>query len=606
MDRRRLMQAIATATLAPRLLAGAVTPLYASPVGGPRSRARPGDTRWPSVESWDRLNRQVGGRLVKVVSPLEACVDRPPNDACEDLFNSLKNPYYLGDNPALTQTLGWVGGWASKPSVFAVAADTTGDVVAAVNFARDNDLRLVVKGGGHSYQGTSNAPDSMLIWTRRMDAVTLHDAFVADGCDGTQPPQPAVSVGAGAIWAHVYDTVTTKAGRYVQGGGCLTVGAAGLVQSGGFGSFSKGFGTAAANLLEVEIVTADGEARTANACTNADLFWAIKGGGGGSFGVVTRLTLRTHDLPEFVGGVFANVAARSDEAFRRLIDRLVEFYAEALFNSHWGEQIVLRPDNTLSIAMVFQGLDRQQVEAVWLPFFDWLASAPRDFSLPEEPMTVALPARHFWDPAWLTQLGGLVLADDRPGAPETNVFWTGNRQEAGQVLYAFQSSWLPSALLDEGQRPRLGDALFAASRHWSLSLHFNKGLAGACEETIGATRETAMNPAALDAFALAISGAEGPPAYPGIPRHEPDLSIARRHAEAVRRTMTDVRKILPGIASYVAESDFFEEAWSDAFWGSNHARLSGIKDKYDPGDLFIVHHGVGSERWSADGFTRLA
>ncbi len=152
-----------------------------------------------------------------------------------------------------------------------------------------------IRGGGHSYLGTSNAPDSLLIWTRRMNDITLHDAFVAQGCAGREAPQPAVTVGAGAIWMHTYNAVTTKGGRYVQGGGCGTVGVAGLVQGGGFGSYSKFYGTAGAALLEAEIVTADGEVRIANACTHADLFWALKGGGGGSFGVVTRLTLRTRE-----------------------------------------------------------------------------------------------------------------------------------------------------------------------------------------------------------------------------------------------------------------------------------------------------------------------
>ena len=77
----------------------------------------------------------------------------------------------------------------------------------------------------------------------------------------------------------------------------MTVGLAGLVQGGGFGSYSKHYGLAAGSLLEAEVVTADGAIRVANACTNADLFWALKGGGGGSFGVVSKLTLRTHDLP---------------------------------------------------------------------------------------------------------------------------------------------------------------------------------------------------------------------------------------------------------------------------------------------------------------------
>ena len=197
----------------------------------------------------------------------------------------------------------------AAPSVYAVRARHGADVAAAVNFARTRNLRLVVKGGGHSYLGTSNAPDSLLVWTRALNQVRLHDAFVGAGCAGTAAAVPAVSAGAGAMWIDLYNAVTTEGGRYVQGGGCTTVGVAGLIQSGGFGSFSKGFGSASSSLLEAQIVTADGRVRLANACTNADLFWALKGGGGGSWGVVTRVTLRTHVLPEFFGWAEGTIKA---------------------------------------------------------------------------------------------------------------------------------------------------------------------------------------------------------------------------------------------------------------------------------------------------------
>jgi FAD/FMN-containing dehydrogenase len=173
----------------------------------------------------------------------------------------------------------------------------------------------------------------------------------------------AVSVGVGAIWMNVYDAVTVKAGRYVQGGGCTTVGVAGLIQGGGFGSFSKRYGLATSGLLEAEVVTADGTARVANACMNPDLFWALKGGGGGSFGVVTRLTLKTCELPEFFGAVSAMIKATSDAAYRRLIGYIIAYYAEHLFNPRWGEQIVFRRDNVLAIQMVFQGLSPEMAEA---------------------------------------------------------------------------------------------------------------------------------------------------------------------------------------------------------------------------------------------------
>ncbi|HKW84306.1 MAG TPA: FAD-binding oxidoreductase, partial [Burkholderiaceae bacterium] len=507
-------------------------------------------------------------------------------------------------NVELTQTLGWVDAWTSMPSAYAVAAQTTADVVAAVNFAREERLRLVVKGGGHSYQGTSNAADSLLIWTRAMNAITLHDAFVPAGCERQATPMRAVSVGAGALWAHVYDAVTTKAGGYVQGGGCMTVGVAGLVQSGGFGSFSKAYGLAAASLLEAEVVTADGTVRIANACNNPELFWGLKGGGGGSLGVVTRLTLRVHELPETFGAVNMTIKAGSDAAYRRLIGLIVAFYARSLMNPHWGEQIRFRPNNVLRISMVFQGLTRGEARAVWQPFLDALGAAPQDFETEFSPLKfVSTSAREFWSPTLVKRTLGFIRRDDRPGAAPGNVFWPGDQGQAGQVLHGYQSARLPAALLDDGQREALVEALFAASRHWGVSLHVNKGLAGAPADAIAAARDTAINPNALDAFALAICGSEGPPAYPGIAGREPDPTRARGHARAIGRAMDALRALVPNPGSYVSESNYFEPDWQRSFWGSNYARLLAAKQRFDPDGLFFVHHGVGSERWSDDGFS---
>ena len=603
MNRRRFMIGAATAPLLAGLpaLARAETATSARAL----SRVRPGQPEWPSEARWDELRRSVGGRLVAVRSPLRACGDPAGRTACDDLFKELKNPYFIGDEIGLTQTTGWLDAWTFQPSVYAVAAESTGDVVAAVNFARDNNLRLVVKGGGHSYLGRSNAPDSLLIWTRHMNAITLHDAFVPQGCP-QMTGQPAVSIGAGAIWGHVYNAVTTKGGRYVQGGGCLTVGVAGLVQAGGFGSFSKQFGTAAASLLEAEIVTADGQARVANASTNPDLFWGLKGGGGGSLGVITRLTLQTHDLPSTIGGVRGVIVATSDESYRRLIARFIGFAAENLIDPHWGDIVDLRPGNVMELRLGFQGLDRAQAQAVWQPFFDWLIERlPTDYAFRATPGLGAIPARHAWDPAFLKAYApGAVRTDDRPGAAEDNVFWSGNFAEAGHFIYDYESLWLPRALLSEDRQGELADALFAASRKRPVELHFQKGLAGGAEQAIAATRDTATNPTVLDAFALAIIGGEGAPAYPGIAGHEPDLGTARKQAAEVADAIKELRRVAPEGGAYFAESGFFDPTWQESYWGANYPRLRAVKQKYDPDGLFFVHHGVGSEDWSADGFTR--
>jgi FAD/FMN-containing dehydrogenase len=572
---------------------------FAAPAGGvavpPVRRVRPGEPGWPGPAEWAKLRNSVGGRLVQVESPFAACTPDPGSAACTDLFQNLRNPFYIGDSVALTETLGWIDAWTSRASAYAVLAQSSADVAAAVNFAREHRVRLVVKGGGHSYVGGSNAPDSLLIWTRpNMRAVQLHDGFVPRGAAGLAGPEAGVSVGAGAIWMDVYDAVTTRAGRYVQGGGCTTVGVAGLVQGGGFGAFSKGFGTAAANLLEAEVVTADGAVRIANAARNPDLFWALKGGGGGTFGVVTRLTLRTHALPAYAGAVRTMITAASDAAYAALAGQVLAFYRESLLNPHWGEQIRFGPGRQITVNMVFQGLTQAQAGQTWAPLFGWVRARPADYTL-AQPQVPALPARDFWNAAVLGQIPGLIVPDDRPGAPAGYFYWAVDAGQVGQVLHAYQSTWLSQRLLDPDRRPALVDALTRASQIWPVALHCNKGLAGAPANALNWTRDTAMNPAVLDSFALAIAGANEPPAYPGIAGHEPDVAKGRQDAKLVASAMAPLTALAGRPASYLSEAGYFQDDWQASFWGPHYPRLTQVKHRYDPRGLFCVHHGVGTD-----------
>jgi len=605
MKRRELVKASLSATLLatgiPSTAQAAARALQARSMSW--SRVRPGGPGWPSAAEWEGLGRATSGRLQKLASPFAGCsVNGADGAACSALREQIKNPFFIGDNPALTQTSGWQDAWLSRPSAYAVAARETADIVAAVNFARTHKLRLVVKGGGHSYKGTSNAPDSLLVWTRAMNAITLHDAFVAQG-DPKSEALPAVSIGAGAMWTDAYTAVTTHAGRYVQGGGCTTVGVPGLVQGGGFGSFSKRYGTAACNLVEAEIVTADGAVRIANAHTNPDLFWALKGGGGGTFGVVTRMTLRTHELPEFFGGVFGDIKASSDAAFKALVTRFVAFYRERLFNQHWGETVSLREGREMHLSMVFQGLDRAQAQAAWAPFLDWVR-ASGDYTF-KQPTIMAVPARRFWDAEfWAKAAPGLMTKDEREGAPAHHAMWTGDRGQAGWFIHGYESAWLPASLLEKDAQARLVDSLCAAAQEWWVELHFNKGLAGGPAPALAAARETATHPGVTEAFALAIIAGGGDAAFPGMPDAKSDAQEARRRAAKIRRAMDILRRAAPDAGAYVSESDYFQERWQDTYWGPNYPKLLKVKQRYDPDGLFTVRHGVGSEQWSADGFAR--
>ena len=130
-------------------------------------------------------------------------------------------------------------------------------------------------------------------------------------------------------------------------------------------------------------------------------------------------------------------------------------------------------------------------------------------------------------------------------------------------------------------------------------------LASAPSEAIEAARDTAMNPAVCGACALAVVADGQGPAYPGIPDHEPDVAKGRIGAGTVHRAMNEHRGVASGGGAYVSESNFFESDFQHAYWGANYSRRAEVKKKYDPDGLFFVHNGVGSSKWTRDGFTRL-
>ena len=559
----------------------------------PSARCTPKQACWPSAAEWKQLGARLRGRLEQPRSPLAPCRSDSTGPACAAALRVLQNPFAIQDDPAGTQSAGMFGAWTAAPSAYAVVAAGASDVAAAVSFAREHRLRLVIKGTGHDYLGRSSAPDSLLVWTHEMRRITMHDAFVAHGCHG-QAGAPAVTVEAGTRWLEAYKEVTVKGGRYVQGGGCTSVGAAGgFTQGGGFGSWSKKYGTAAGNVVEAEVVTADGQLVVANACQNQDLFWALRGGGGGTFGVVTRLTMRTHALPSHFGFMFGEIKAKSDEDFRQLIARFLAFYRETLSNESWGEQVSVRGDNSLRLSMSFQGMSGPEADKVWLPLRAWIDQQPDRFTMKTQ--ALALPADKMWDRALIEKnVPEAIRPDDRAHVTEKLYWWTNNQDEVSTYWYTYQSRWIPLDRFEGAEAEKLAAAFFEASRHRSFDLHFNKGLAGASAEALQRNRETSMNPAVERAAALVIAAATGD-GFPGVPGHEPDTAEAKTQKARVTAAMAVIRRATPGAGSYVNETDYFEPDWQRAFWGDNYPRLLAIKRKVDPGNLFTCHHCVGSE-----------
>jgi FAD/FMN-containing dehydrogenase len=539
---------------------------------------------------WSALAARVGGRLLDVGAPLAACRagDDGPERAAE--LARLRNPWAIEDDPGAFHTTGWHGAHVSAHSQRVVAAESAADIAAAVDFARENRTGLVVKGTGHDYLGRSCAPGSLMIWTHRMREVTVHDGFVPAGSPAGVAGVPAITVGAGARWLEAYQALLPY-GRYVQGGGCVTVGAAGgFIQGGGFGSLSRRYGTAAGSMLEAEVVLASGEIVTANAILHPDLFWALRGGGGGTFGVVSRVTLRTYPAPQILGRVRGTITASSDAHFRVLLARLATVLP-ALCDSHWGEHITVFGTNVAEFGLMAVDLPDAELQALWRPFLDWVTEQPdayrSDVSAYSGPFVL-------WDHELRSQLApDSISRDDRPGTPPDRFWNTANQFEVSWYLHGYQSQWLPRRLLDAPGT--LADTLFRASRPLGILLDFNKALAGAAAGALGRDRETAINPAVFEAAALALCVSYEERAYPGVPGLEPDPGRARAGQRAVSEVMDIIRAAAPDAGSYVNETDYHQPDWQRSFWGGNYSRLLEVKRAYDPGNLFRVHHGVGSE-----------
>ena len=235
-------------------------------------RCLPSSPCWPTDIQWQKFSKHLDGKLVKPEQLTLACQTDINSQECKNQLIQIKNPFYVQSKPGGTQTQGWLNAWENTPSIYAVQAKTTQDIALAVDFAREHNLRIVVKGGGHDYLGRSSAPDSLLVWTHDMREVKYIPNFVPTGAPQAESAIPVITAEAGTRWIEAYNVATNQNHLYVQGGGCASVGAAGgFIQGGGFGSLSKKFGTGAAGIVQVEVVTANGKILIANQYQNSDL-----------------------------------------------------------------------------------------------------------------------------------------------------------------------------------------------------------------------------------------------------------------------------------------------------------------------------------------------
>ncbi|HEX3207182.1 MAG TPA: FAD-binding oxidoreductase [Propionibacteriaceae bacterium] len=452
------------------------------------------------------------------------------SEQLEDLDARVQGRLLVAGDQGWNDAVAIWNGMAARLPALVLQPASAHDVAAAVSFARDHGLLLSVKGGGHNIAGTSMAPGGLTLDLSRMRQVSV------------DPQAKLAQVGPGCLLGEV-DQATQAHGLATVLGFVSETGVAGLTLGGGFGYLARRFGWTVDNLAEVEIVTADGQVRTANRDQHPELFWALRGGGG-NFGVVTRFSFRLHQVgPMITGGLIVWSAERADEvlaAYRDLTEQapreltaaaIVRLAPPAPFLPQiWhGKPIV-------GIQVCHSGAnadaDLAPVRALGNPIVDLVGPKPY----------VAMQSMlNAMEPKWLHRYW---KAEFFPGL-------------SSGFLDAFRSSALP------------------VTSPLSQSVIFH--LAGALndhEDDDGAVGNR-------DAHYIGGFNATWPPGAPA----DPHVAWARDGWERIRPFSTGGNYV----NFQLAEDDSTRTATA---YGKNYQRLQRVKADYDPDNLFRVNRNI--------------
>jgi hypothetical protein len=430
-----------------------------------------------------------------------------------------------------------------RPQAIARCA-TVNDVQECVRFARAYRVPLALRSGGHSYGGWSTGP-GLVIDVGRMSAIEVQIG--------------RVTVGAGARLIELYDAVATR-GQGVPAGSCPTVGVTGLTLGGGVGVLARAWGLTCDDLVAAQVVTADGQVRDCDETRDADLFWALRGGGGGSFGVVTSLTLRTHPATDLAIGFMSWPWTRA-----------------AAVVSAWQAWMSGAPDALWSTLHLQTGAQGPEVTMHAV-----LTGSASDLASRFNTLVAATGAPTYREQGVRTYRDVMLIEAGCLGRSLAQCHLAGSTPEGvlGRETYAAKSAIAQRPLTDEAIAALVGGIA-------TLAGGSGVGSGAVLIDTLGG----AVSRVASDATAFSHRGAFAVAQLLG----SWDAAAPAAVAEATQTWLRDLyarARPLIGRGAYVNYADPDLADWEDAYYGANYPRLRQVKAKYDPDRIFDFPQAV--------------
>ncbi|KAG0360738.1 hypothetical protein BGX24_005493, partial [Mortierella sp. AD032] len=556
---------------------------------GPGCRCLPNQPCWPSADTWKTFSAAVGGGLIATAPPARPC-HNPFYDStkCWEIQKGYFKDTWRQLQPGAMSYTNWetykgegclgTSSFLSPPCrqgavpLFTVNVSTIADIQETVRFAAKHNLRLVIKNTGHDLLGRSTAPNSLSLWVHHRKKIEVINAFVPEGALQSTEGEPAVLVESGVQFGEL-NKVLDVHNRTVVGGSSLTVGiAGGYCTGGGNGVLSKRHGLCVDNVLQYKVVTSDGELLVANAYQNQDLFWALRGGGPGTFGVVVEAVMRTH--PPLKNIIKAQITIIS--LFGSAMDKIMrEFLSH---HNQWGKE-------------GWSGYAFNVHKIVHMLKFNYY--------LPDGDLTQSQASIEAFVSYARSFLGVIIIQNSVKSLPSymeaVPSFLDMPFNHIG-INFAIGSRLAPQTMFET---PTGLDVLAAAIKEAQRDVKDIKALSSIVMMFIaggqvskGNSQDTSVQPAWRSALMLPAVGIT----WNDDVSYQDQLKIQRALTKAVGR----LRAITPGSGTYVNEADPNEPDWQDSLFGANYPRLRQIKHKYDPQGLFICRKCVGSEDWDDD------